>query len=165
MGHIWTLYFCPHPQNPSLCAFLEFNCNLPLWQGLQTEPRRGQLWQLDHIWERTSGPLETTRHRFQREVKGIKSKSNFLVCLDTRGSQTVWSYGKNSRVFDLRGNTKLATHRGLLCNISQAGYNKGGKTCQKQWPGFHTSAECLGTSIRTGVWELSHEVQIGKVEN
>lgn len=103
--------------------------------------------------------------RFQRQVGGGESKSNFLVCLYAWGSQTVWSYiGKNSLVSQLRGSLKPLRQ---LCDISHASFNKskGRRACQKKgWPWSHKSAEHLGNTIWTGVWKHSDEAQIVKVD-
>lgn len=145
-------------------ALAAFNCSHPLWWGLQQELSWGQLLQLDHIWERASGSSGDCR--FQRQVGGGESKSNFLVCLDAWGSQTVWSYGKNSQVFQLRGSIKLANHLGnyVIFHRPTSIKTKGGRHVKKEWPWSHTSAERLGNSIWTGVWKLSDEVPIVKVD-
>lgn len=87
-------------------------------------------------------PLETIMCGFQREVGGRESKSNFLACLCAWGSQTVWSHGKISQVFPLRGSIKLTNNIGYCVIHHRPTIRKteGRMRVKKEWPWSHTSA-------------------------
>lgn len=140
MWHTWTPYFNPQAPPASLRLTVA---------GTKVGSTSGN-W---IISEREQvDPLETT----------AESKSNFLVCLGAWGSQTIWSYVRNSQLFHFRGRIKLASHGGYCVIYQRLSIIKtgGGRHAKKEWLWSYTSAQCLGNTVWTGVWYLSEKFEL-----